>query len=156
MMSSVSTHSSSAWADEPPPLVRWRRWPVRDNFLIGALAIVGLAAAGIFVHWQTDRLHLAIGAVLVLAVASWRFFLPVTFELNAEGVHQWVLGRHRRIPWSEIRQHQILSSGVLLLPHEHGSPIEVMQGLFLPWGLRRDEILAQIRYYLDPTAGSQS
>lgn len=152
-MSSNSAHVSSAWADEPPPLVRWRRWPLRDNFLLGALALVGLVAAGMLVYWQTDRLYLAIGAALVIAVATWRFFVPVTFELNAEGVHQWVFGRHRRIPWSEIRQHQIFSSGVLLLPYEHGSPIEVMQGLFLPWGMRRDEILAQIRYYLDPMAG---
>lgn len=118
------------------------------------MALAGLVAVGLFVYWQTGRLHLAIGAALAIAVTTWRFFVPVTFELNAEGVHQWVFGRHRRIPWSEIRQHQIFSSGVLLLPYEHGSPIEVMQGLFLPWGMRRDEILAQIRYYLDPTAGS--
>ena len=154
MMSTASARGNSAWADEPPPLVRWRRWPLRDNFLFGAMALVGLAAVGLLVYWQTDRLHLAIGAALAIAIATWRFFVPVTFELNAEGVHQWVFGRHRRIPWSEIRQHQIFSSGVLLLPYEHGSPIEVMQGLFLPWGMRRDEILAQIRYYLDPTAGS--
>ena len=154
MMSTARTRSSSAWNDEPPPLVRWRRWPLRDNFLIGALAIIGLTAAGIFVYWQTGRVHLAVGAGLVLAVACWRFFIPVTFELNAEGVHQWVWGRHRRIPWSEIRHHQIFPAGVLLLPYEQGSPIEVMQGVFLPWGLRRDEILAQVRYYLDPNAGN--
>ena len=153
-MSSASTQGGSAWVDEPPPLVRWRRWPVRDNFLAGALAIFGLIGAGAFVYWQTDKLHLAIGAAAVLVVASWRFFVPVTFELNAEGVHQWIWGRHRRIPWSEIRRHQVFSSGVLLLPYEEGSPIEIMQGVFLPWGLRRDEVMAQIRYYLDPTAGS--
>lgn len=114
------------------------------------MGIVGLIAAGSLVYWQTDRVYLAIGAALVLAVSAWRFFVPVTFELNAEGVHQWILGRHRRIPWSEIRDHQIFSSGVLLLPYEQASPIDVMHGLFLPWGLRRDEILAQLRYYLDP------
>jgi hypothetical protein len=153
MMSSASTPGNSTWTDEPPPLVRWRSWPLRDNYLIGTMGIVGLVGVGILVHWQTDRLHLAIGAALVLAVAAWRFFVPVTFELNAEGVHQWVWGRHRRIPWSEIRRHRIFSSGVLLLPHEQGPPVDVMHGLFLPWGLRRDEILAQLRYYLDPPAG---
>jgi hypothetical protein len=114
------------------------------------MAVMGLVAAGFFVYWQTDRFHLAIGAGLALAVSAWRFFVPVTFELNAEGVHQWVWGRHRRIPWSDIRHHQMFSSGVLLLPYEHGAPMDVMHGLFLPWGMRRDEILAQLRYYLDP------
>ena len=149
-MSSATTPTSTTWTDEPPPLVRWRRWPLRDNFLVGAIGTIALVAAGALVYWQTGRLHLAIGAGLVLAISAWRFFLPVTFELNAEGVHQWVWGRHRRIPWSEIRGHQILSSGVLLLPYDHGAPMDVMHGLFLPWGSRRDEIMAQLRYYLDP------
>jgi hypothetical protein len=154
VMSSVSTPASPVWADEPPPLVRWRSWPLRDNFLVGALGVMGLVAAAAVVYWETGRLHLAIGAGAVLAVSAWRFFLPVTFELNADGVHQWVWGRHRRISWSEIRRHQILSSGVLLLPHEQSSPIDVLHGLFLPWGLRREEILAQLRYYLDqPVSG---
>ena len=149
-MSSDSTPASSTWADEPPPLVRWRCWPLRDNFLIGAMGVAALVAAGMLVFWQTDRLHLAILAGLILGGTAWRFFVPVTFELNAEGVHQWIGGRHRRIPWSEIRRHEIFSSGVLLLPYEQGAPIDVMHGLFLPWGVRRDEILAQLRYYLDP------
>lgn len=125
---------------------------MRDNFLIGAAGTAALAGAGMLIYWQTDRLHLAVMAVLILAGTAWRFFIPVTFELNAEGVHQWVWGRHRRIPWSEIRRHEIFSSGVLLLPYEQGAPVDVMHGLFLPWGMRRDEILAQLRYYLDPPA----
>lgn len=149
-MSSVSSPDNSPWTDEPPPLVRWRRWPLRDNILIGAMAMVGLVLVAYFIYSQTNRLPLAIGASLVLAVSAWRFFVPVTFELNAEGVHQWVWGRHRRIPWGEIRHHQVFSSGVLLLPHEEVAPIDVMHGLFLPWGVRRDEILAQLRYYLEP------
>ena len=150
-MSSTPNSSTSAWTDEAPPLVRWRSWPLRDHLLLGALAIAGLIGVGLLVQWQTDRLHLAIGAAAAVAVAAWRFFVPITFELNAEGVHQWIFGRHRRIPWSEIRSHRMLASGVLLLPYEQGPPIDVMHGLFLPWGLRRDEILAQLRYYLDPT-----
>jgi hypothetical protein len=151
-MSSVSPTASSSWTDEPPPLVRWRSWPLRDNLPVAALALAGLVAAGMLVYWQTDRLHLAAGAVAVLAAAAWRFFVPVTFELNAEGVHQWVFRRHRKVPWSEIRRHRIFPTGVLLLPHEKSPPIDVMHGLFLPWSRRRDEIRTLLSYYLDPTS----
>ncbi|MHB8899598.1 MAG: hypothetical protein ACYC6Y_12700 [Thermoguttaceae bacterium] len=150
-MSSVSTPGGSTWTDEPPPLVRWRRWPLRDNLAVGVMGVVGLLSAGYVVYRQTGRFHLAAAAVGVLAVSAWRFFLPVTFELNAEGVHQWVWGRHRRIPWGEIHGHRIFPAGVLLLPYEEGAPMDVIHGLFLPWGRRRDEILAQLRYYLDPS-----
>ena len=149
-MSSASHVGHSTWTDEPPPLVRWRSWPLRDAPLAALVVVAGLIGVGMLVQSQTGRLHLAIGAALVLALSAWRFFLPVTIELNAEGVHQWVLGRHRRIPWNEIRRHRVFRAGVLLLPHEQGPPIDVLHGLFLSWGRRRDEILAQLTYYLDP------
>jgi hypothetical protein len=151
-MPSLADPTNSSWTDEPPPLVRWRSWPLRENPLIGMLALAGLVGAGMYVYWATGRMHLAIGAALALAVAGWRFFVPVTFELNSEGVHQWFLGRHRRIPWTEVRRHRVFRSGTLLLPYERDAPIDVLHGLFLPWGRRREEILAQLRYYLEPPA----
>lgn len=153
-MPSTSELSQASWTDEPPPLVRWRSWPLRDNPLVGVLILAGVLVAGMYVFRASTQLHLAVGAAAVLAVAGWRFFVPVTFELNSEGVHQWVFGRHRRIPWTEIRKHRIFPSGTLLLPYEREAPIDVLHGLFLPWGRRREEILAQLRYYLDPPAES--
>jgi hypothetical protein len=140
----------SAWADEPPPLVRWWSCPVRDNILSALVVLAGLTAAGMGVHAATGRLHLALFAVLVLTMALWRFFIPVLFELNTDGVNQWVFRRHRRISWNEIHRYDICSKGVLLLPHTDRCPMDAFRGLYLPWRNRREEVLAQIHYYLDP------
>ena len=123
---------------------------MRDSILSACVVLAGLTAAGMGVHAATGRLHLALFAVLVLTVALWRFFIPVLFELNTDGVNQWVFRRHRRISWNEIRRYEICSKGVLLLPHADSRPMDAFRGLYLPWRNRREEVLAQVHYYLDP------
>ena len=141
----------STWADEPPPLVRWWSWPIRDSIPGAFVVLAGLSAAGTGVHAATGRLHLALFVVLALSVALWRFFIPMLFELNTDGVNQWVFGRHRRISWNEIRHYKICSKGVLLLPREEYCPMDALRGQYLPWRNRREEVLDQIHYYLDPS-----
>jgi hypothetical protein len=139
---------------EAPPPVQWRSWPLCESIPTSVAVVGGLLAAGAGVGWITGQMHLALLAMAVLVLASWRFFLPKLFELNAEGVNQWLLGRHRRIPWREIRRYEVRSSGVLLLPHADARPVDVLGGLYLPWGRRRDEVLAQVRYHLDRPSGA--
>ncbi len=86
-------------------------------------------------------------SLAALGIALWRFFIPVWFELDGQGVHQSVL-RRRRLAWTEIGQFEVRASGVLLLPMTDPRPIDAIHGLYLPWGPYRDEVLATIRYHL--------
>jgi len=147
-MSSESKASDPLWPDDPPPSVRWRSWPLRDKMLTALTVVIGLIAVGLATGWVTDKAHLGLLAAAVLAVGLWRFFLPVTYELNSDGVNQRVLGRHRCIPWNRIRHYEVNSRGVLLLPFSDRCPMDAFRGLYLPWGSRRDEVLAQLRYYV--------
>lgn len=148
-MSSPSTQANLSEHERPPPPVQWRSWPVRESFPTALAILGGMTLAGVLVGWLTGRTHLALLAVAVLGAAMWRFFVPTLFELNANGVSRWVLGRYRRIPWREIRRYQVCSTGVLLLPTADSRPTDAFRGLYLPWGKRRGEVLAQIHYYLD-------
>jgi len=148
-LSFAAEHPDGPEATGPPPSVQWRSWPLRDGVL-GATVVVGaLAGAGVSVWSLTAKVHLALLAAAVLAIALWRFFLPVWFELNSEGVSQFVFGRRRRVPWRGIRRYEVCASGVLLLPHADPCPLDACRGLYLPWGENRQEVLAQVRYYLD-------
>ena len=88
-------------------------------------------------------------ALVALATALWRFFLPVVFQLSEEGVDQWLFGRRRRIPWQAIRRYEVCSAGVLLLPHEDRPVMAAFRGLYLPWSTHRDEVLVHVHHYLD-------
>lgn len=85
---------------------------------------------------------------LALALTLWRTWLPVQYELNISGITQSVLGLERRIAWTAIRTHQVRDDGVLLLPDESATALSPLRGLYLHWGGRRDEVLAQLNYYL--------
>ena len=149
-MSSGSSRRVRNLRRDPPVPVQWRSWPLREGALRASLVLAGLVAAWAVVRWVTGQMHLALLAMAALGLSLWRFFLPVTFELNAQGVDQWLLGRHRHIPWQAIGGYEVCQAGVLLLPEADCCPIDVFRGLYLPWGSRREEVLAHVRYHLDP------
>jgi hypothetical protein len=148
-MSSGSKRREMLWSDDAPPTLSWRVWPARERPAGTAIVLGALVFVGLGVHWVTSQTHLAALAAAVLAAALWRFFLPAAFELNPEGVDQLLFGRQRRIRWSAIRRYEICSAGVLLLPFADRSLVDTFRGLYLPWGSHRDEVLFQVRYYLD-------
>ncbi len=119
--------------------------PVRAVLVLGMLL-----AAWILVRWLTGQAPLAMLALALLMVTLWRFFVPVTFELNAQGVEQSLFRWRRRIPWSAVGSYEVCHGGVLLLPTVQQRPVDVFRGLFLPWDGRREEVLAHVRYHLDP------
>jgi hypothetical protein len=145
--------SSSTRLEDSPPAVRWRSWPMVDSPLWTLIVLVGLVAVWLGVQQQTDSPQLASLSAGAIVLAMWKFFLPVTYELNGQGVHRWILGRHRRVLWATILAHQTCSSGVLLLPCADASPIDALRGLFVPWGAHRDEVARLIAYHLGPQNG---
>lgn len=149
MSTGSSRRRDQVRTDGPPPTLTWRCWPAREHAVGTLIVLAGLAAAGAGVRLLTGQTHLALFAVGVLGLALWRFFLPVAFELNPEGVDQWLLGRHRRVHWTAVRRYEVCSAGVLLLPFADRSAMDAFRGLYLPWGDHREAVLFQVRYYLD-------
>lgn len=96
----------------------------------------------------TGRIYLAVMAGAALAISLWRFFAPVTFELNADGVCQWALGRNWQIPWRAVHRYEVFADGVLLLPLADRCAIDALRGLYVPCNGHRDEVLANLTYYL--------
>ncbi len=146
---SVPSEPQPEVPQEPPAPVRWRSWPAGERLARALAVVVGLLITVVVVGWLSGEAYLGLLAVAALVVALWRFFVPVVYELSGKGVDQRVLGRHRRIPWQAIRRWEVRSAGVLLLPHEDRSAMAPFRGLYLPWGAHREEVLAQVRHYLE-------
>jgi len=145
-----STTEQNASPPEPPPVpIRWRSWPLRDDMPRSSAVLAGLLAAGLLAGWLSGRAYLALLAMAALAAALWRVLLPVDFELNNEGVHQWVFGRYRRIPWRAVGRYEICRTGILLLPQPDDTALASFRGLYLPFQGHREEILVQIRHHLE-------
>ena len=133
----------------PPATLRWQSWPAREKPLRTAVLTVGLAGTAAGIYLSTGQVLPAAAALAAFVASLWRFFLPVVFELNEEGVDQQIFGRPRRIPWQAVRGYAVRSAGVLLLPCKDPSPLAALRGLYVPFSTHRHEILTRVRRYLD-------
>lgn len=139
-----------------PEEVTVHYWGLRDNPLgtwlrivigIGAAAVVGKFLGNEWWGW---------GALTLALITLWRNLLPLRFEMGPPGIVQVVLGRRTRILWTSILNYQVYSSGVLLLPDAVVVPLSPLRGIFIPWGLQKERILANIDYYLASWTTSQT
>lgn len=112
------------------------------------MLIWGWVALVVAIYQTTEQSFMTVVAGLVLGLSLWRFFVPVVFELNVDGIHQWRLGRHQLLAWKSIGHYQLHADGVLLLPFADWAPLDAVRGLYLPWGTHREEVLAHLHYHL--------
>ncbi len=143
--SNTSIHIEVAPRPVTPVPLAWRSWPVVDSlgeFILLTTALVGAPA----IVFQSAGPAYALFAFVAVLFVSWRSFVPTVFELSALGVTENRLGRTRRIPWISIDRYLIGRRGVFL--SSTGAPLEMLRGLYLPWGQHRDQILTTLRYYL--------
>lgn len=109
------------------------------------MALVGWAAAVRLNHpgW-------GLAASLILLVPLWRLWLPISYELNSEGIEQRVIGRLRKIPWRRFRAWRHHRDGAYLWSSPE--PVRsLLDGYFLPLHRRRrlrEKALEAIEYHL--------
>jgi hypothetical protein len=152
---SIPTAQSSTRLRPAPPPVRWRSWPIVERPRSALLAFFGLALVAIVAYWITGQPHLAGMAVAALVLAGWRFYVPIWYELDVDGVHQSVLRHRRLIAWTAIGGCEPAAEGVVLLPRSDAVLFDVLAGLYLPWSNQREEVLANVRFYLRRLAPAQ-
>lgn len=137
--------TGSARRTPPPPLL-WRSWPIEEGGATAWFLACVLGGAMLLAGWQTQSALGALFAGAVLAAAAWRYFWPVHYEINSQGVFQTIFGRRQRISWRSIGRVEIGRDGVLIAPDAGASA--ALRGIYLPWGLHRAELLVIVDYYL--------
>jgi hypothetical protein len=100
----------------------------------------------VLVGWVMASAIWALVASLLMAIASWRYIVPVYFEINHQGIFQEVFSRRQRISWRSIVFVEVCREGLLLTPGE--VCCAAARGLYLPWGQHRAEVLALVSYHL--------
>lgn len=136
---STTTHSSPPASERSE--VAWRSWPPRDAAPASWLAAPALVGALLLVRAAADSWLLAALAGLALAASLWRFFLPIRYVVNGEGVGQEAFGRRRWIAWSSVGSYEIRRRGLMLYAVAEPLGLDVFRGLYLPCGHRGPEIL---------------
>jgi len=82
-----------------------------------------------------------------LAMAAWRLWVPVSFEFCSRGVIYSVLGRSRRITWTQIAHFEDRPRGLLLFLEDDTSPLATLRSIYVQWSGQRAAILEVIAFY---------
>jgi hypothetical protein len=109
-----------------------------------------LAMVVLFSAWAVlvslQSAFLAVLAVVILMFAVIPFYVPTRYRLDAEGVSERRLGRHKFRAWSDLRRVQIGAGAALVTPFARRSWLDRYRGVMLYLdGADRDRVLAMLR-----------
>jgi len=106
---------------------------------------LGLLAAGAGVVARSGLM--GGGCFAALAMAAWRLWVPVSFEFCSRGVIYGVLGRSRRITWTQIARFEDRPRGLLLFLEDDTSPLATLRSIYVQWNGQRAAILEVMAFY---------
>lgn len=137
--------------DDPPPMVQNSRssnseltllnWPLIQDGWRSVFYVSLTTTVTIVTGYFTGHRPSAMLAALAMVVSMWRFWMPVRFHFNYNGLTQSVLGRQRLIPWRFVHRHEVLQHGILFYFTADRSPLALVSSLYVDWRDRRDELL---------------
>jgi hypothetical protein len=131
-------------------------WPLRDRPAVAWTTFGVLAIVAIVVSWVTASALLAVLATAVTAICAWQVFIPRRYEFSAGGITCRVGRGRRRVSWTAIGSWEPRGDGVYLLPATATAPIDALNGLFIPLGDRRGDVLALIERYTTRAANTDT
>ncbi|MCL2305996.1 MAG: hypothetical protein FWC43_11695 [Planctomycetaceae bacterium] len=114
------------------PVIQYRIWSLWERKFSSLVILTLTAGLSLAVYHFTGKTHLAVAVCVLLLGSVWRLFVPMQFELSADGIRWSVFGYHRTIRWSEIRSYVIQKEGILILPHRTRYPLDAIRGMFIP------------------------
>jgi hypothetical protein len=146
--SHTSATPSTDHAQAALPSLRWRTWPLVDqprwswSVPLG-IVLMGAAVADVGGNWLMGA-----AAIVGLAATLWQYFVPSTYEISSLGLSREALGRVRLVPWQAIGSYQPRATGIVLYQRADPTAIDNLRNIFVPHPVDPDDPLCAIRQYL--------
>ena len=156
---SSTTASSSARTDETGPLqLQLVNWPLRDQPRRSVGMILLLVLVSILTGQASESLSMGLLAGSAALVASWRYWLPVTYEIGPYGIRQLVFKRVRRLSWRQVGRIEIRNQGIRFLPDHDPAQLANLRGLYIYHPGQEETLKHVVNYYMQSLeiAGSSS
>jgi len=143
--SSAAQLSSQYDTEQPASALEWTSHLFARNPVKGTIPIA-ITALFCVIVWFTFQiwLYVALSAV-VLFFSMARFYFPVQYRLDDEGVRIRFLGREKSRPWSDFRNVYVHKDGMYLAPFEQPSRLDAFRGIGLNFGENRDEVVSFVK-----------
>jgi hypothetical protein len=149
MGSTLPTTQRPAHREAPADSVlQWRSWPLAEHKRWSWLVVVGVLAVGGVCAYLGNSWLPGLLAALGLSATLWKFFVPVSYEIEAFGLRRSALGRTRVVAWQAVRAYQMRPTGVLLFQRPDPAAIDLLRSVYIPYPADEDEVLCAVREHL--------
>ena len=116
-------------------------WPLLQDGWRSVFYVSLTAAVSLVTGYFTGHKPSAMLAAMAMVISMWRFWFPVRFRFNFNGITQTVLGRQRLIPWRFVRRCETLPHGIFFYYTNDRSAFSHLSSLYVDWRDRRDDLL---------------
>jgi len=154
-VNSSSSQNSGSYKLTPPGL-KWRHWPLRDEWRVHLPIVLVFTLAVVSVAITTQELWVTLATLAIGLVVLWRWWLPVEYEFGSKGISQSYFGWRHLTPWRNIRRFEARPHGVMLFPLADATPLDPLRGLFVPYGTHREDMLQCLAFYVGQNRESLS
>ncbi len=144
MGSSAAPLTVSPSGSAVPSEVLLRNWPLVHDGWRSLGVVLGTVLTAAAAYWLSGSWAMTVLTAVVLVSSMWRFWLPVRYQLTAEGIGQFSLGRRRLIPWPAVVRYRVLRRGVLLCFDRSASPLAQLATVYLAWGDQREQVMSMV------------
>ncbi len=131
-------------------------WPLRDQPKRSLGLVLAMTLASILAGMLSDSFSMGLLAWMALAIASWQYWLPITYEIGPYGIRQIVLSRVRRISWQQIRRVEFRSHGIRFFPDHDPAQLASLRGLYVYCPGEEEAINQVVSYYVNSIQPSRS
>ena len=144
--------TTGLWKDVEQRPLQYSSWMLFERKGTMLFLLLGAATISFTFGHATHSPFFGTAAFGLFLFSIWRSFIPVYFEINANGIVRRTFGKKKFVAWEKIRSYQTQSNGILLFTHSDRYPLEPFQGLFLPVPeLHREDVLYRFMVFVDRT-----
>jgi hypothetical protein len=156
--SAVETAATSQPQELGPLQVQLVNWPLRDHPKRSVCLILITTLTSLLAGMMAESFSMGLLVWTALAIASWRYWLPVHYEIGPYGIRQTVWKHVRRVSWQQVGRLEFRQHGIRFFPDHDPAQLANLRGLYVYHSGKEETLKQVVTFYLDSTqpAGSSS
>lgn len=133
------TAEMPAEGDQRRATLEWRIWPAKQRPVVGLLVGGVLLVSVWFIVDVTDSLIAGVAGTAFFIYALRKFFFPVRYRIDENGVYGWDILYKNAYSWAEIRRLKSEADGASFSKRAQPGLFDEYWQINIDWGGHRNE-----------------
>jgi len=139
-----------------PLQVQLVNWPLRDRPNRSICLVLAITLTAVVTGMMADSFSMGLLVGITLVIASWRYWLPVNYEIGPYGIRQTVWKHVRRVSWQQVGRIEFRQHGIRFFPDHDPAQLANLRGLYVYHSGKEETLKQVVTFYLDAAQSTGS